>query len=286
MDPAPGQREPLEYLHRRDSALWSRRNCLLMPVLVFDQFEELFFRGAERPGLGAAAAANSPRTFRLRRGSPPGGPEGPVEQQVEASRDYDFTRHRYRVVLSLREDYLAFLEELRERMPSIGHGRCRCAHGRHQALQVVGLTEGRLVEPAVARLIVRFAAGAEMDGEQPPTGDLRVDPSLLCLFCREADERRKAAGAAQISERLVRESQTNIIEGFYQDCMSGVAPAVRRFVEDELLTTRGHRDSRAYEDALLRPGVTAEDIDRLVNGGCCAPKTAVAPGGSRSATTC
>ena len=79
MDPRAEDSESLwEYLHRRDSALWSRRNRLLMPVLVFDQFEELFSRGAERPGLGAAGAASSSKDLSdLAEGRPPGGPEGP-----------------------------------------------------------------------------------------------------------------------------------------------------------------------------------------------------------------
>src|SRR5262252_378177 len=33
------------YLHRRDLELWSHDNNLLTPVLVFDQFEEIFTRG-------------------------------------------------------------------------------------------------------------------------------------------------------------------------------------------------------------------------------------------------
>lgn len=43
--PQPGHDERLwEYLHRSDLEIWSRDNFLLTPVLVFDQFEELFSR--------------------------------------------------------------------------------------------------------------------------------------------------------------------------------------------------------------------------------------------------
>src|SRR5262249_4960037 len=36
-----------EYLHRSDFELWSKRNQLLTPVFIFDQFEEVFTLGKE-----------------------------------------------------------------------------------------------------------------------------------------------------------------------------------------------------------------------------------------------
>jgi hypothetical protein len=44
--PRRGPHEGLwEYLHRNDMEIWSRDNFPLTPLLVFDQFEELFVRG-------------------------------------------------------------------------------------------------------------------------------------------------------------------------------------------------------------------------------------------------
>jgi hypothetical protein len=38
-----------EYLHQAELELWSRQNHLLTPVLVFDQFEEMFTLGRPMP---------------------------------------------------------------------------------------------------------------------------------------------------------------------------------------------------------------------------------------------
>src|SRR6185295_17294368 len=45
---------------------------------------------------------------------------------------------------------------------------------------------------------------------------------------------------------------------------SGLDPRVRAFVEDELITERGYRDSHVLEDASALPGVTSEALDALI----------------------
>ena len=46
--------------------------------------------------------------------------------------------------------------------------------------------------------------------------------------------------------------------------MEDLDPRVRVFVEDELITDRGYRDSHDLEDALALPGVTTEALDTLI----------------------
>lgn len=255
-----------EYLHRRDVAFWNGRNRLLLPVLVFDQFEEVFSRGLDNPSWLPFVRGFLDELSDIAEGRPPDALKARIERDLDASRVYDFAHHRYRVILSLREDYLASLEELRQRMPSIGSGRFRLQPMTgEQALLVVDQTKGRLVDTAVARKIIRFAAGRNLDDEATALAQLQVEPSLLSLFCRELNARRRTAGTPKITEELVRNSQGNIIEGFYEECMRVVRPELRRFVEDELVTVHGHRDNRAMEDALLSPGITREDIVRLVD---------------------
>jgi hypothetical protein len=49
--PIPNPGETLwEYFHRRGDSFWSASNLLVMPVLVFDQFKELFTLGRESRG--------------------------------------------------------------------------------------------------------------------------------------------------------------------------------------------------------------------------------------------
>ena len=74
--------------------------------------------------------------------------------------DFDFARADYRVLIALREDYLAHLESVKGSMPSITQNRMRLARmNGAQALSAVLEPGGKLVSREVAESIVRFVAG-------------------------------------------------------------------------------------------------------------------------------
>ncbi|BCF99824.1 hypothetical protein PPGU19_043930 [Paraburkholderia sp. PGU19] len=61
-------------------------------------------------------------------------------------------------------------------------------------------------------------------------------------------------------------AEREILVDFYERSLRDVDPRVRVFIEDELITDAGHRDSYALEDALVLPGISRTDIERLVAG--------------------
>jgi hypothetical protein len=89
----------------------------------------------------------------------------------------------------------------------------------------------------------------------------------LSLFCSELNKRRIASGLPQITDELVEQSSGDILNSFYEDALRGEPPAVREFVEDQLVTRSGARDSVSRERAdqiLTEKGVAPAAIDRLV----------------------
>ncbi len=255
---------------------------MLTPVLVFDQFEELFTiaqadeesrrRGIEFINELACLVENAPPPELTARLETTGlGPSG-----------IDLAKSAGKVVLSLRSDFLAELESLEP----LAHGltrnqmRLRRMTGS-QALEVVTGPGRGLVEPAVARQIVRFVAGDEAPRDpltegggvpapsssvapDAPVAHLEVEPALLSLVCRELNARRQRAGLATITASLLAGHRQGILTGFYDQCVDSMPEAVRRFIEDRLLTRSGHRSNVALEDAIATDGVTREDLDRLV----------------------
>lgn len=248
-----------------------------IPVLVFDQFEELFTRaagsGQGRPWTDLVVE----ELASLIENRPPRSLEARFENDPALVERFDFERQDYRVLLSLREDYLPHLHDLRREIPSVSLNSMRLGRmDGERALQAV-LRPGRdLLEPPVAQAIVRFVAGAreaKREGHSVSSagGDFRsleVEPALLSLFCRELNQKRRDRGDATISLELVRGSREEILQEFYDGCFADQPPGVRAFVEEELLTESGFRESLTRERAeqeLSRRGVAPGALDVLIS---------------------
>ena len=261
--PCGAEEELWEYFHRKDVDFWSARNRLIVPVLVFDQFEEIFTLGRATPERRERGQRFLEELADLVEQRPSAALRARLEAgTVEAAR-FDFDHEFCKVVLSLREDYLADLEMLRPLMRSLGSNRIRIARLQPaQALEAVAQPGSEVIEPGVAEQIVQFVAGAD---ERAGRGATEVDPALLSLVCRELNLRRLQNGDARITSALLQGTRREILLRFYEQSFTGLAPEMRVFVEDRLLTKSGFRDNIALENALAEPGVTREAIDHLVN---------------------
>ena len=252
-----------EFLHHRGDLLRDAGGRTILPLLIFDQFEEIFT-------LGQADDAGRLRATRflddladLVENRPPAELERRLEDDEAVAEDYDFARADYRILIALREDYLAHLEGVKGTMPSITQNRMRLARMTGaQALSAVMKPGGRLVSQEVAEAIVRFVAGgAEL-------ANAEVEPSLLSLVCRELNTVRLATGRAEISADLLAGSRDSILTEFYERALADQPTGVRRVIEDELLTESGYRESLAEErvaKALAAAGAAPDALARLVD---------------------
>ncbi|HEY6516749.1 MAG TPA: hypothetical protein VIY50_11435 [Steroidobacteraceae bacterium] len=247
-----------EFLHHRDDVLRDASGATIIPLLIFDQFEELFTL-AQSDEFGRARAARFVEELAdLVENRAPKALEAQLERDEAATERFDFTRGDYRVLISLREDYLAPLESLKRVMPSISQNRLRLAPMTgDQALQAVLQPGRRLVTDEVAAAIVRFVAGgAEL-------ANAEVEPSLLSLICRELNDTRIAQGRSEISLDLLAGSHASILSNFYERALADQPAAVRRIIEDELLTESGFRENVAEESLLRRFEQAAAAPDAL-----------------------
>jgi|GEM_PF-1663326 len=260
-----------EYLHRANLELWDAQNYQQTPVFVFDQFEEVFTLGES---LGAAV-----QSFRVDFGDLA---ENRIPLSLTDSLDtdddgaasrLDLRTMPYKVVVSLREDFLPDLEGWRRVMPSLGRVRFRLLPMRRdQALAAVYDTAPHLLDQALAAQIVRFVAAeqstaaegsaATLDGLE---GEARgsIEPALLSLFCRGLNERRKRQGKARFDSDLLDKAQQGIISEYYRSCLKDMPDSVSQFIELELITEKGFRNSFAREDA-VPAHLTSDQLDRLI----------------------
>lgn len=260
-----------EIFHPTDHAFWTSDFRPVVPLLVFDQFEEVFTTGRDsrtRERITAAFLDELADLIEAR-------PSRELKAQVDAGKvrvqDYAFTRHSYKVLLVLREDYLAELEALAGTAPSLMNNRMRLTPlSGEAALEVTRAGGPALVppadgsgEPGVGELIVRLVASEDDD----PSVELRrlvVDPALLSLFCRELNERRKKLKRDSITPDLVKGNRNEILAQYYVRTLEGMNPAVRVLVEERLVTVGGHRNSEAWDNAAKDVG--EEALQALIRG--------------------
>ena len=253
-----------EFLHHRDDLLLDASGKPIIPLLIFDQFEEIFTL-AQSDDFGRRRAAEFVADLAdLVENRPPKALEEKIDSDEADAERFDFTRSDYRVLIALREDYLAHLEGFKAAMPSITQNRMRLAPMTgEQALAAVLKPGGRLVSQEVAESIVRFTAGGS------EIRNAEVEPSLLSLICRELNNARIAKGRSEISADLLAGSHDTILAEFYERSLADQPQGVRRFIEDTLLTESGYRESIAEErvrkvfaDAGAAPDALAKLVDR------------------------
>lgn len=253
-----------EYFHRKDAEFWDARNRITIPFLCFDQFEEVFTLGREGFTRSAELKKFLGELADLVEGRCPECVKKRMDANPDESKNFNFSHHPYKLLFSLREDYLADMEGLRSLMPSLIFNRMRLLHmNGKQAMAVANQTQGRLMEHSVAESVVRLVAG-KLGETGIDLEELRIEPALLSLVCRELNERRISEGAEQIDAQSVASNREQILEDFIDRSLQSHTPELRRFIEDKLITVSGYRNSEAYDNAVGVHGITAEALDDLV----------------------
>jgi len=262
--PRPEPNEGLwEYFHRGKIEFWGARNRLVTPVIVLDQFEEIFTLGQRTDALAHRSREWLRELEAVLEHRPPPDRREAMEASPEEAERFDLRRESSRFVLSLREDFLPQLESLRRQLPSLQSNRLRLERMTGaQALQVV-LTGGKaLLDEPVARKIVDFVSASQ---RRRPLRDLearQIEPALLSVVCDGLNQKRLRKGQSTLTEDLIVTEREGILEDFYEDAFEGTEARVRDWVEDHLLTASGFRQPGSLDNALAA-GISADAFEPL-----------------------
>ena len=254
--------------HQAAVTLWERLHHLETrprdieahpPVLIFDQFEEIFTLGLRSTRRGEAAAFFT-QLAEVIENRPPTLLREHFEKDRRLAREYDFAPVSMRFVITLREDYLSGLEEWKKTLPSLMRNRTALnLLSGPQALEAV-IRPGELDGPAIVDRevgvdIVRFVAN---EAPGTPLEEISAVPPLLSLVCERLNAVRIERGHSTITAVQVASQSHTILDDFYEESFAVYPPEVRHFVEDVLVTERGHRAPYSRDDAvaiLLRKSV-------------------------------
>lgn len=260
-----------EYLHRSGFELWSAQNYPLTPVIVIDQFEELFTLGERVPDLvqdfmndlGDLAENRIPAQVAAR-----------IDHDESEAARFQLRSHNYKLLITLREDFLPHLEEWSRLIPALARSRVRLLPLQaDKAYDAVYMPAAQMMSTALAGRVVGIVAGeelhrgrrgADVDNARSNGGrSSGVEPALLSLFCRELNEERKRRGQSEFDEQLVEDAKVDILSNYYQSCVGDLPARVAEFIESELITEKGYRDSFAREDA-VPSRISEDELSRLI----------------------
>ena len=251
--PRPAADESLwAYLQRRAWPIWTRDNFPVTPVLVFDQFEELFSRGA--------SAAHVDKVLESLADLVGDRLPAPMANNREAVRQLNLQAQQYRVVLSFRSDFLAEVEawEKQANLPR-RESLHLTAMSRKNAIDAVQHAGQAVLEPGVAGQIVDFLLSR--DGEAAKRRVTEVEPVLLSLCCYQLNRRRQRP--AKIDAALLRGVGEDILKSFYEESLQGMAPRVAVFIEENLILGERYRNSYPREAALAPDHLTLDELNTL-----------------------
>src|SRR5262249_2039197 len=196
-----------------------------------------------------------------------------LDENPALAERYDLYRNDFKLVLALREDFVPELESLRGRLKGVMTNRYRLLPmNGEQALEVVLEPAPHLVDEPVAIEIVDRVSRSRAESHAAPASNRKelsrrfVEPALLSMVCSQLNRKRRELRRSKITPDLVGQAQVEaVLIEFYDRGMAEVAEGLRTFVQDHLITVFGARNRYAKEDALLHNGVSADDIEKLVD---------------------
>jgi hypothetical protein len=292
-----------EFFHDRSVPCWQPSNpAYVQPVLIFDQFEDIFTQGEDKGGACTTAGSEFLTAIAdLVENRPPVALRERMRNDRALVRAYDFQSRPVKLVIALREDFLARLERWRRVLPSVVENRVelRLLSGIQALRAVLEPARKRIGKPPIigghtGAAIVRFVAGVAAD---VPLEEIDNVPPLLSLICAQLNERRFSSLQAEVPNRddipiewvraprstdrtlvaaradameVPRTAAEEVLEDFYIASFAEHPGAVRRFVEDELVSAAGFREAVTLDTALndLRAAGVSQPraaLDRLVD---------------------
>jgi hypothetical protein len=241
-----------EAFHRAGQRWWSVRQQVIVPVLVFDQAEELFTIGRESLRRRQRTDRLLEELSQLVENHAPARVATLLETGEDKHDSFDFESAPVRIVLSIREEALAHILPLRGLFPSMGRSELRLlAFNPAQAREAIAkpATTHALLGDGAADAIVRFLSGGS-------GAELPVPPCVLSILGRELAIECQRRGVAKITPEMLPERREQLPHGLYERAFLGLPAGARRFIEGDLLSAAGTRASCPVEEAVKRPEIT------------------------------
>lgn len=241
--------------------IWNKRRRLVKPVLVFDQFEEFF------------TLSHDPR-FKKQF----------FEQFVEMVQENQ-QKEFVKIIIAIREEFLAYLDEFSIQIPSIMNNRFWLEplkpEEAREAIENPAKKEGDMFispmfefEAAAIESILKFLCKNQSDDLTGSEGE--VEPFQLQLICQHIEQEvaEKTHQESNGQKIIIRESDfggeeglADILKNFYDNQIDKIPKKyqgkARELLETTLIIGR-RRIPRDYESIIERDEIPKEVLEKLI----------------------
>ena len=253
----------------------------VIPVLILDQFEEYFKFGKNNKNQADAFAKEISDLI-----------ENRMPDELKNADNYKTltasdAQNNCRVIISLREDFLAPLEDLSKLIPSLSKIRYRIVQLRgKEAFDAVYQPAKDLIDEATAvhllKKIIPKKIKAETGNKDDDTNEINweqkdFEPYILSLFCYQVNEKRIAAKQAAISKELIDNTKVEtILNDYYTSTIKKYSRWYKKdigdLLEKNLVSEEGYRllkpvNSNEFKNVPERviTGLVNDRIIQIVN---------------------
>lgn len=261
----PGAETLWEYFHKEP--LWKT----VTPILVFDQFEEIFTLAKLNARFGST---DLPAFWRELSDVIENNIPEKLRDQFLNNKEavtYNYKKQKTKILFAFREEYLPEFESITSKIPSIKYSRFRLMPmNGNQAYEVITKSWKENIDPGEANEIVLFftADTSIKEYKQVTT----VEPSLLSQVCAYIDKARMESGGGKVSAELLNKyKKDKILRSIYDETLALANSSVRsaktgttgrnqmnRFAEENLINKDGNRIKHfltTKDEIKLRPGI-------------------------------
>lgn len=246
------------WLYFHSHRFWTSDNHKLIPILFIDQFEEIFTKNEDVNDVWSFFNVIDSLQYNM--------PTERIHAKIqETDQCVTFGEEmNFRVVFSMREDFLPRLEDYCFDIPAMRRNRVglKPLNGL-QALEVITKPRPDVVSREVALHIISKVVGQEIKDNHRKLESIYVETSILSLFCSELYNYLSTNATSQnITRSLVDTYGENILELYYNRNMQMLPEKTYIYLEGQLLTHSGFRNSVAFEDLIVN-GVSQEQLEQL-----------------------
>jgi hypothetical protein len=241
-----------EYLHRIRIYNIENNYCLTSPIIIIDQFEELFTitdkENREKWVDQLVWAINNYKPPYLKE----------IEEDQNWSQIVNKDIINYRFVFVIREDYIGRLDELKNRIPMVMTNRIAIKKiNKKQAFDIITKPSSGLFNKIAIEKLLGFVSSDDNDDY--------IEPSILSLTCRELNLKRIKNNDIIIDDSYITKYGQNIIADFYEDKIAQVSINTAEFIENQLITNSGHRNLFLLdENNISHYQILKSEIDKLI----------------------